>query len=396
MNKISLLFVIIALSVGCSDSFPSSPIMPSSGSSDNSNESNNEFSKLKSAISDLRVDQIPDRINGVELTTIRGWLASTYSSWNYIPEQSTVHPVPSLWTPNQPQSFSQIAYQSQQLKTYGSGADIIQFNPHLDYNYWAGNGFDTGGRPFFVAYEHINGTKYSCPTDCSKDMNLEYNRQVFREDIDFIFRRVILRNWSRYVTVNDKAVIYMWSSAGMKGDFGSLLEEVKAKYPVFFIGSNEIWGKPKTQDDYNRVETLDGFMEYTLGGHNDYRVMTQIYNNSSVRWSQFLRQLSAKTGKKYLFIPTFQVAYDDHLATGRNTPQLYPRNRNELVAHADGIRSNMGGIYDLVGPFVVQGELFEGGAVLESQCRPDTQDRPSRYVGCGTKRLEILKEKFGY
>jgi hypothetical protein len=39
--------------------------------------------------------------------------------------------------------------------------------------------------------------------------------------------------------------------------------------------------------------------------------------------------------------------------------------------------------------------LYEGGAVIESECLPQTEDRPGRFVGCGTARLSILKSFFG-
>jgi len=75
---------------------------------------------------------------------------------------------------------------------------------------------------------------------------------------------------------------------------------------------------------------------------------------------------------------------------------MYARGINEVKYHAEMIRNGMGNIYDLAGPFVVYSELPEGAAVIESQCRPDTLDRPGRWVGCGTARLQILKEYFGW
>ena len=85
-------------------------------------------------------------------------------------------------------------------------------------------------------------------------MNLEYNRQVFREDIAFIYNNIVRRYPARYVTIDGRAVIYMWSSSQMRGDFASLLDEVKAKYPVAFIGSEGIWGPPSDPEDIKRVK----------------------------------------------------------------------------------------------------------------------------------------------
>ena len=76
---------------------------------------------------------------------------------------------------------------------------------------------------------------------------------------------------------------------------------------------------------------------------------------------------------------------------------MYARNVNEVKYHAELIKEGMvAGIYDSVGPWVVYGELPEGAAVIESQCLPETVDRSGRFVGCGTARLGILKEYFGW
>jgi hypothetical protein len=55
----------------------------------------------------------------------------------------------------------------------------------------------------------------------------------------------------------------------------------------------------------------------------------------------------------------------------------------------------MGTVYDPIGPFVVFSELFEGAAVIQSQCVSDTVDKRDRYVGCGTGRLDVLNTFFG-
>jgi hypothetical protein len=71
-----------------------------------------------------------------------------------------------------------------------------------------------------------------------------------------------------------------------------------------------------------------------------------------------------------------------------------PRNRAEVLSHARGIKAYMGSAYDQLGPFVVFNELAEGAAIIESQCLPETEDTTERYVGCGTARLDIVKEVF--
>ena len=73
---------------------------------------------------------------------------------------------------------------------------------------------------------------------------------------------------------------------------------------------------------------------------------------------------------------------------------MYPVDRAEIVHHAEVIKQEFGTAYDPLGPFVVFSELIEGAAVIESQCISDTLDKRDRWVGCGTGRLEILKQFF--
>lgn len=331
---------------------------------------------------------IPTRVNGVELSSVRGWLANIYP-WTYVPEVSTVHPVLRLWTPKELQTPFQIWEQSKQLNDYGSGADVLEYSPNPglgDHNHWLRTYFTNGSRPFFLLYEHINGTRFDPPHNDAKNMDLPHNRKVFKEDIDFMFRNVIIPYQSRYITVNGRAVIYMWASSAMTGDFVGLLEEVKANYPVFFIG---------TRDHENTAKVLDGFMDYSLGpGSGDYLQNVQNYRQGSFSWRQFLRKLESETGKKYLFIPTFQAAYDDTKFPGRTSPPMYPRSKEEIEYHAELIKTGMGLVYDKVGPFVVYSELPEGASVIESQCTSETANRPGRWTGCGTGRLEVLKKHF--
>ncbi len=113
--------------------------------------------------------------------------------------------------------------------------------------------------------------------------------------------------------------------------------------------------------------------------------------------------MEVETGKRYLFIPTFQAAYDDtNVIPKRGNPPMYARSRDEVKYHAEMIRSGMGSVYDFsAGPFTIYSELPEGAAVIESQCllasasQLATTDTPGRFYGCGTGRLQILKEYFG-
>ena len=395
---IACCIVVVFLVVSGCDSI--SRIYPTSPSSTNSMGSENKTVNTQENTGNILINSgITQTINGVELSTIRGWLANIYP-WEYDPKQSTVHPVSRLWTSLQKPSLSQMTEQCKQIKEFGSGAVVLEYSPNLNldwHNYWSSNGFANGCGPFFLLYEHIYGTRFVPSDGGPKDMNNPHNRQIFKDDIDFMFKNVIVPNQSRYVTVNSRAVIYMWASSQMSGDFASLLEEVKKEYPIFFIGSGEIFSTPKGDENIERTKALDGFMEYTLGGRSDYLRTVQDYNGASFYWRNYLRKLEVETGKRHVFISTFQAAYDDTKITPpRGNPPMYARSRDEVRYHVEMIRSGMGSVYDFTGPFVVYGELPEGAAVVESQCLPTTIDTPGRFVGCGTARLQILKEYFGW
>lgn len=338
---------------------------------------------------------LPARIDGVEIRQIRGWFACLYP-WRYIPNQSTVYPVGSVWrTPGDYQTAADIAEQNRLLDGYGSGADVLEYSPNPDYpdhNHWLRTYFRNGDRPFFIAYEHVFGTRM-IPADGPKNMNVRYNRETFKNDIDAIVRNVVLPFHQRYVTWNGKAVIYLWAAGAMYGDFGSLLDEIRAKYPVVFIGSLGIMNLPTEAGAQATARALDGFMEYGLYAPS-YELMTQIYSVNSGRWRRVIRQWEAATGRKYLFIATFQAAFDNSKVNAA-TPPMYARSRREVLHHAERIAEEFGSTYDPLGPFVVFSELFEGAAVIESQCVSDTLDKSERYVGCGTGRLQILKDVFG-
>ena len=339
---------------------------------------------------------VPPQITGVELQSIGGWFANIYP-WRYIPSLATVYPVARLWTPKGFQSPAAVREQNQLLDRYGSGADVLEYNvnpAYPDHNQWLTTYFRNGRRPFFLLYEHINGTRY-LPESGPKNMDLAYNRQVFRSDIDFMVRNVIVPYADRYVTHNGRAVIYMWAPSQVKGDLASLLDEARAKYPVMFIGSPNLMGIPTDAQVLRNLAAFDGYMEYALVAAG-YSTMVDTYRANSARWRLTIDRFSKENGKRYVFIPTFQSAFDDsRMDPPRGNPQMYPTSRADLYRHAAAIKSFMGTAYDPLGPFVVFSELYEGAAVIESECLPQTEDRPGRYVGCGTARLGILNSFFG-
>jgi hypothetical protein len=340
---------------------------------------------------------VPTQIDGVEIEQIHGWFANIYP-WKYLPTVSTVFPVRSLWgRPNDYQSPADIAEQNQLLAEYGSGADVLEYSPNPDlpdHNQWLRTYFRNGSRPFFVAYEHVFGTRL-LPVDGAKDMTLRYNREGFTNDIDSIVRNVIVPFHDRYVTYHGRAVIYLWAATAMNGDFASLLDELRAKYPVAFIGSVGLMNLPTDPSVLRTVRALDGFMDYGLYAPS-YEEMTSTYAQNSGLWRRMIRRFEAETGRTYLFIPTFQAAFDNTKFTGGDgrTP-MYPRSRSEAIHHAERIKEEFGTVYDPIGPFAVFSELIEGAAVIESQCISDTVDKRDRWVGCGKGRLDILNSFFG-
>src|SRR5438045_8703869 len=184
----------------------------------------------------------PARIDGVDIEGVHGWFANIYP-WRYDPSLATVYPARSVWSrPNDFQSAADIAAQNELLAEYGSGADVLEYRPNpdvSDHNQWLRTYFTNGDRPFFIAYEHVYGTRL-IPSDGAKDMNLRFNREMFKADVDAIVRNVVLPYQHRYVTYQGRAVIFLWAVTAMYGDFASLLDEIRAQYPVAFIGSIDL------------------------------------------------------------------------------------------------------------------------------------------------------------
>jgi len=332
--------------------------------------------------------------------------------------------VPSLWTPSSwdatlPQTPAQIRRSAEQLTEYGSAADILEFNPNPDYPdfvLWK-QGYlsqiDRLGRAFMIGYEHINGTRFrqlgiseknSTPTF---DMSDPYNRAIFTQDVEFLFSEVVVPYRDYYVTMNGRAVIYLWNTENMLGEFGSLLNEIKARYPVAFIGSETHQPRDDDAAAMGRVDAMDGFMAYSVldpGNEGSYsRALTEQYW-SSVVFRDFLRAREASSANVQhhyrLFIPTFQAAFDDSRYPGRSnadgspkTVPMYPKSRAELYGAAQSLKTAVSDehIYDSYGPMVVYNELFEGAAVIESQSYPAPS---AQYHGFGLDRLSIVKQFF--
>lgn len=388
------------------------------------------------------------RIPWVELSDIDGWLANRYP-WQYFPEFSTVHPVDSIWDPPrwdfvqekyipQYQSQPQVAEETRILEEYGSGADVLEFNvcpSNPDYNHWLRTYLGNNSkRPFFILYEHVYGNCNYVEHDGAKNMNLTKNRQAFAEDIEFIVKNIVLPNKERYVTVGGRAVIFMWSATSMTGDFARMLQIMKTRYPVFFIGSVEIMSLDRSPQTMRNLRSFDGFMEYGLVNFDkdesgaikpdNYMTMVRSYDEASAEWRKIMLGFGPQpqTKAKYLFIPTFQAAYDDTKLPDRNNPPMYPRTHAEMEHHAEVINRRVANgtddgyedFYDDIGPFIVGNELPEGAAVTKSQLPPEPERRlkecqPGQpqavpgnpklvacgYAGYDTGRLDVAEKYFG-
>ena len=363
----------------------------------------------------VQTDATPNQINGVEISTIKGWFAALFG-WAYIPEQSTVHPTDRIWRPWNYQSKEEVIEQNRLLVQYGSGADVLEYNPNpasRDRYQWTSSEYltndpdsDLSRRPFFLMYEHAWDRFIVDPVDNRADMDLPYNRQVFREDIDRMFQDVIYPYHARYVTWNKRAIIFIWATLQMKGDLAGLLDEMRVRHPVAFIGSVSMMALPSDVESAQNLKALDGFMEYGLlpppapEERNRREIsstqMVRVYVDATLRMNFAIKNFEKATGRKYLWISTFQAAFDDTKVPGRDNLPMYPRTRKEMEDFAKFLRdAKKGGDYSPVGPLAVGTEFFEGAAVIKSQCLPETVDRPGRFVGCGTVRLEILKQYFG-
>jgi len=375
--------------------------------------------------SQVRSAPIPDRVDGQDINDIYGWWAAIYPNWPFVPDLASVWPAPRLWTPSRqwsdliPQSPAQVRMSADQLNAYGSSVDVLEFNPnpaYPDFVQWKQGYFSqiaSLNRAFIVGYEQINGTRLhpigTTGADALKyDMSDPYNRAVFTEDIDFIFREIVQPYSAWCVTSDGRAVIYLWNTESMLGDFGSLLNEVKAQYPVMFIGSE--WHKPDEADAplMARLDALDGFMAYSVldpdnAGNYSHAITEQYW--SALVFRNWLRDYEAtrqsSPGKYRLFIPTFQSAYDDSRFPGRQMPNgvakvtpMYPGTQQELLNGAQALKTAIvqDHIFDNYGPFVIYNELYEGAAVIESQ---PYAAPPSEYHAFGLERLSVVGQFFG-
>mgnify|MGYP003392596355 CR=1 FL=1 len=367
---------------------------------------------------DLALGQsaVPSTVNGVEFGSLRGWLSNFYL-WPYEKSISTVYPIPDLQSSGEMQSPGEVRNLIRMLMETGSAADVVQYNPNPaspDHNRLLASGYLTDAlfarRPFFLQFEHANATRFDPANDDgvhTKNMSDPANRRVWFDAIDWMFWQVIWPNRSRYVTLNGRAIIYLWSVPQMSGDFASLLEETRTRYPVAFIGSVNLLDLPEDVNNLRTFRALDGFMEYmvytktvtpqerVLGAISYERVAGQYFTNMS-NLMDLTRVWAKENGRDYLFVGTMTHAFDDRLYPGRQNLPMYPKSLAEKEKIAIRLRDWMGrGLLVPVGPFTIVNELFEGAAVIPAECTSETVTTSSRYVGCGYDRLNFSRDFFG-
>ena len=122
--------------------------------------------------------------------------------------------------------------------------------------------------------------------------------------------------------------------------------------------------------DTERIEALDGIMEYSLAGFGgaggNYVLMTTGYINHFQTLRSVVNSIQRRTEKKIYLFGTFQAAYDDTLVVPkRDNPPVYPRTRDEIIEHARLVQLGLKRwkIFD-AGPLIVWSELPEGAAIL--------------------------------
>ena len=357
----------------------------------------------------------PREIQGVEITKVEGWLAIQYF-WKYDPETSTVHPPEWLHEPWEFQTPTQVKWQTEIAVRYGSGADIVEFNPNLDHSDYNqilstyltdcnpedGNG--AGGRAFMILLEHVFGTKFVVDEYGRADMSLEVNRQIFEGYIDFVWQNIIWPCRGRYLSWEKKALIYLWSMGDMTGDVPSLFDKMRAKYPIAFIGSLNIMylETDESLEAVRSFQALNGFLEYihypvlaTPEEKDKHRIaysrMVGLYLKNSLILRIQIGEWEERFKKKYLYFGSMTFAFDDTKVPERKGLHLpmYPLNEKEVRDFAEIIKRRGGKVASKMN------EYAEGDAVGLQKCLPETMDTPDRFVGCGSKRLEILAEYFG-
>ncbi len=359
---------------------------------------------------------VPSRVDGVEFTGLRGPLTNLYL-WPYEPQIATVHPLPEFHQPGDIQSPGELRNLVRLLEESGSAADVIQYNPNPaspDHNRLLASGYladaSFTNRAFFLQFEHANATRFDPPNDDgvhTKNMSDPANRRVWFDAIDWMFWQVIWPNRARYVTLNGRALIYLWSVPQMSGDFASLLEETRTRYPVAFLGSVNVLDLPEDANNLRTFRALDGFMEYmvytktvtpterALGAVSYSRVM-DLYFAKMSHLMDLARGWASERGRGYVFVGTMTHAFDDRRYPGRQNLAMHPRSLSEKERVALRLEDLMRqGVLALAGPFTIVNELFEGAAIVPSQCTSETVTTTSRYVGCGYDRINFNRVFFG-
>jgi len=331
---------------------------------------------------------------GVELLELDSLVVMTsrYPHWIYFPEHATVRSVRK--SAGDSAGLEVIRKQNRELNKYGIKVDLLSFKPPFDLkqhrkNFLAVN----SNRPFLLLYEHTTN-RYSWSGNFI-DMRRKRNANIFFEDLEFMFEEIIIPFRKRYVTMNGKALIYMWASPVMK-NFAPVLKKAKKKYPVAIIGGERPFRIPRKNDDIRRVKELAAVMPY-MTRKDSYRTMSKEYRLAAREWRSFLNRAAPGTR----LFATYVIAFDKRLVRdpSASPAPMYPTVK-QAINHAKRIRSIVGGVFDGVVNVTSYDEYYEGAAIEQSLPPKEFDPRLPKgflYRGrmnrlSGTKRLEVIRD----
>lgn len=361
-------------------------------------------------------NHIPERIEGVELDSlgVPVVFASRYPIWVLKPDEQINKPFRGI--PGKYATAEIVRQENEELDEFGIKVDVLSFNASININvkdelgrpssrnlerYKENYFLPSVKRPFLLLYEHVT-PDYRYREDDKIDMSLPHNREIFFRDIEFMLERVIIPYQHRYVTVNGRAMIYIWASGAWINP-SSTLREAKRRYPIFFIGAergNAI--NPSQRNRFERIAEFDALMPYGLYGTEYVGRYTDLISDYAENAHEFSKSLQFYFPNIRLFA-CLQIAADDYLLRKNKNPPLYPNSVDEARIMANMIRTYMDDrIFDPV-VHVVFDENYEGAAI-QNQKGPQESEREAypyydqyfriRQDLSGTTRLEIVREFF--
>jgi len=353
--------------------------------------------------------EFPEKLGRIDITS-KGSpivIGGRYPTWVYRERQSTVYPIrlrdgqlPDVWI---------IEAQNKELNDFGIHFDVIQFNPNPeapeDWNRLRSNFLRVGNmRPFCLLYEHHMATRYLWIRQDGKrhhiDLSTPHNKRVFFEDMEFMLRNIIIPHEKNYISLNGKALIYLWA-APVFWNAGPVLKEAKQKYPIAFISGEDGFYPHEEPHAIERIKQVDIIMPYSLNRAAQYAgrygTMIEKYMAGLYEWARHLEEHSPET----ILYTRMQFAFDDTNSTASlGRLPLYPDSICQVETLAERIIQIMTEItaersVKHWGVFVIASEYFEGDACETSfPPSPSAKNFLIREALSGTARLNILRRFF--